>query len=498
MSRNVGSEVLRVLETNPENVAVIDGGRSVCRRELSDLVIRAAAHLVRMGVTEGDMVAVCAPRSTYHVALAIAVMAQGGVYVPLDDAVPAARNQTVVGRLSPRVLVASAGSQMLDAEAVACSFTALEECFVQPGDAFQMGDHDDEKRCYVIHTSGSSGIPKGVLVGHQALLNRLEGCQKIYQIGPGDRVLWHANTGFDFSLWEMFAPPLFGATIVIGSGEEDPESLSRDMNEAGVTVAHFVPRMLDRALPELRKVSTLRLIFSGGAILPASVVNRWVEARPDVPLFNQYGPTEACIDALTHRCETLPAKADVPIGSPNPGYRVLVVDDDLRPLGPDQVGELIIGGPGVSEGYVGRPDLTEQVFIEVDEDRYGACRFYRTGDRAFVDASGLFHFVGRKDRQVQVNGVRVELGEVEAALRGVGGVVEAHVLPVTRGYYVVGLEAFVVCKEDLNSHEIRRHLMAAVPFNLIPARMTMWPGEALPRTHKGEVDVSALRKGFSC
>ncbi|MDR1186397.1 MAG: amino acid adenylation domain-containing protein [Bifidobacteriaceae bacterium] len=495
MRRNVGTEILRTLDSDPEALAVVDDGHPVSRRELKDFVVRAAARLSGLGVAPGDMVVVCAPRSVLHVGLAIAVVAQGSTYVPLDDVAPSARNLRLVGRLKPSLLVAPPGSDMLDPASVPCPVVVLDECFAQQGESFQLTEHDGGDHCYVIHTSGSSGVPKGVLVGHGALLNRLEGCQETYPIGPGDRVLWHANVGFDFSLWEMFAPLLLGASIIIGSGEEDPESLARDMVAAGVTVVHFVPRMLDRALSEVVKVGTLRFVFSGGATLPTAVVNRWVADRPDVPLFNQYGPTEACIDALTHRCAALPDEIDVPIGSPNPGYTLLVVDDELRPLPPTSVGELIIGGVGVGEGYVGRPDLTEQVFVELDEDLYGAKRFYRTGDRAFTDEAGLFHFVGRLDRQVQVNGVRVELGEVEAALLGLDGVVEAHVLPIVQDEYVVGLEAFVVGEAGLKIHEIRRRLVGAVPISLIPGRMTMWPCGALPRTHKGEVDISALRKG---
>ncbi len=282
---------------------------------------------------------------------------------------------------------------------------------------------------YMIYTSGSTGRPKGVPNTHRSIVNRLRWMARTYGVGPDDRVLHKTPTGFDVSVWELFLPLITGARLVVTApgGHKDAAHLRDTIAGHGVTVAHFVPAMLDVFLAEddvERCVSLRRVVCSGEELAPHTA--RAFTARlPECALANLYGPTEAAVDVTSWECE---GELDaVPIGAPVDNTRLYVLDAELRPLPPGTPGELHIGGVQVSVGYHRRPGLTAARYVP---DPYGppGSRLYRTGDLARWRADGQLEHLGRIDQQVKIRGQRIEPGEIEAALRAEPGITAAAVI----------------------------------------------------------------------
>ncbi len=370
---------------------------------------------------------------------------------------------------------------------------------------------DGDALAYILYTSGSTGRPKGVGLSHRALVNRLLWAQAEYPLRPDDRVLQIAGCGFDFAVWETFAPLIAGARLVLArpGGQQDPAYLVATLRERGITIAHFIPSMLQLVLdePGLSACTGLRHLFSGGEALPAALRDRTLAVVPGAILWNQYGPTEATVDATFHRCggggrvddqgAGLPATAaaeccgvasdawTVPIGGPVANTQVHLLDGGLRPVPIGWPGEIHIGGTALARGYLGQADWTAERFVPDPFAGEPGGRLYRSGDQARRRADGAIEFVGRADRQVKVRGFRVELGEVEAALAALAGVCEAAVV-------APGGERLVACvvAEGATVGELRRALAQRLPAAMVPAAFVLLP--SLPRTPNGKVDRRAL------
>jgi amino acid adenylation domain-containing protein len=485
--------VLAGLAAAPDSIAVIDGTHLVTAAGLRDRAERWAAELAARGIGPGRRVGVLLDRSAAHIAVALAVIRSGAAYLPIDPRLPESRIRGLLAQSRPDLLVA-------DGRHPAAAGTTV----VTPDDLGTragprppvLGTSAPGDTAYVMHTSGTSGRPKGVVVPHRALVNRLLWGQNTYPLGRGDRVLWHASPGFDFALWEMFAPLAFGATVVVGDPNVsgDPESLAARIGRDAVTTVHFVPRMLELVIPLLspEDCAQLRYVFSGGATLTAAVRDAWLARFPWTRLYNQYGPTETCIDSTAFLCNGSEGTGEVPIGVPIRGTRVRIVDSSLKPVAVGEPGELLIGGTGLADGYLDAPELTAERFITDPLAQHTTPdRLYRTGDLVRAGEDGLLFHLGRVDRQIQINGVRAELGEIEQALLRYPGIVEAHVEPLSRGPHVVGTVAYVY-GAPLSASEVRVHAAAELPATLVPTRVVRLD-TPLPRSHKGEVDVQALR-----
>jgi len=346
----------------------------------------------------------------------------------------------------------------------------------------------------VIYTSGSTGQPKGVGVSHRAIANRLHWMQQAFPLGPQDRVLHKTPFSFDVSVWELFWPLLAGAGIVIADpgGQRAPRYLSGLVREQRVTVAHFVPSMLDAMLEEPgleTDLASLRRVICSGEALPAALAERFHRTLPNVELHNLYGPTETAVDVTWHRC--VPGEPLVPIGRPVANTRVEILDAGGERVLIGVAGELCVGGVQVARGYVGRPALTADRFVP---DRYGAAggRLYRTGDLARWLPDGEIEYLGRIDDQVKIHGFRIELGEIEAALTDEPGVRAAvaiarpdHLGSLRVVAYVLPEGPDGIAVDDL-SGRLRRRL----PEYMMPAAYVVL-GE-LPVTPNGKLDRGAL------
>jgi amino acid adenylation domain-containing protein/non-ribosomal peptide synthase protein (TIGR01720 family) len=334
---------------------------------------------------------------------------------------------------------------------------------------------------YVIYTSGSTGRPKGVLVTHRAIAHRLAWAERHYGFGPDDRVLQKTSASFDASVWEFFQPLIAGGVLVLAApgGDKDPEYLARVVREERITTVQFVPTMLRAFVEESHGSTTLRHVFAGGEPLPADLRDRVADVL-GVPLHNEYGPTEAAI-GVAHAAAERGADR-VLIGPPLPGSRLYVLDSALRPVAPGVPGELHIAGVQLARGYHGRPALTAERFVASPFGEPGE-RMYRTGDRVRWTADGQLEYLSRTDDQVKFRGFRVELGEVEAALRQHP---EVH-----RAVVVVHEDRLVAhVQPPADGQRLRTYLSEHLPAHLIPS--VFMPMTEVPLTPNGKVDRRAL------
>ncbi|WP_143545830.1 amino acid adenylation domain-containing protein, partial [Rhodococcus sp. 14-2470-1a] len=272
---------------------------------------------------------------------------------------------------------------------------------------------------YVLFTSGTTGRPKGVMISHQAIINRLTWMAEDYAIGPGDRILQKTPAVFDVSVWEFFLPAVIGATLVVAKdgGHKDPSYLAEVIDRHHITVLHFVPAMLAAfltATPDPDRLASVRRVFFSGEALPAANAAAADRLFTGADLHNLYGPTEAAVDvtAAPIHADALADVVTVPIGTPVANTTTHVLDTWLRPVPIGVTGELYLGGVQLADGYIGRTDLTASRFVATGSGQ----RLYRTGDLVRWNHAGELDYLGRSDDQVKIRGFRIELDEIRTVL----------------------------------------------------------------------------------
>ncbi|MDL2078365.1 amino acid adenylation domain-containing protein [Streptomyces sp. GXMU-J15] len=480
---------------HPEAVAVRYEGRSVGYDALNRRANRLAHLLREHGVGPNVVVGVAVERSVELVVCLLAVLKAGGAYTPLDLDLPAARLAAIAEDALPPVVLTHGPAQdrlppldcpVLDVDALTTELAAQPDH--DPGVTV-----DGEDLAYVIFTSGSTGRPKGVMNVHAALRNRLLWMQDTYRLDASDRVLQKTPFSFDVSVWEFFWPLMTGATLVVArpGGHRDSGYLARTIEDEAVTTVHFVPSMLQVFLTEpVEKCTSLRRVICSGEELTRDLHDRFL-ARSHADLHNLYGPTEAAIDVTSWHCR--PDDTDrrpVPIGRPIANTRLHVLDRRLRPVPIGVPGELHIGGRGLARGYLRRPDLTAERFI--DDPFVPGERLYRTGDLARYRADGALEFLGRLDHQIKLRGLRIELGEIEAVLTTHDKVREAVVVAREHGPGDTRLAAYVTPAGDSppEAADLAAHLRLRLPEYMVPATFTTLM--RLPLTPSGKTDRKAL------
>nr|WP_269440685.1 amino acid adenylation domain-containing protein [Micromonospora tarapacensis] len=431
------------------------------------------------------------------VAALLGIWLAGGAYVPLDPLAPARRRREVVAHSGARIVLTDATGGYPDAAAadlppgtLRCDVGRL----VGAGDATPLPVRVTGPRqaAYMIFTSGSTGAPKGVVVEHEALANRVHWGVRALKLGPDDRVLQKTPLTFDAAGWEIFAPLLCGAAVTFGrpGAGRDAGELVRSVREQQATVVQLVPTLL-RLLtvePELDRCHSLRLICCAGEPLHAELCQR-VRERLDVEILNTYGPTECAIDALAGPFDPAQRHGPVPIGRPIDNLRHLLLPPAAGVTEDESARELYLCGTGVGRGYHGDAAQTAERFLP-DPDGPPGARMYRTGDLVRVRPDGALEFVGRVDDQVKINGVRVEPGEVEAVLETHPDVIEAAVRAVTDPHGTRRLAAWVVTSRDDAVDEFLGHLRDRLPPSAVPAYLSRLA--TLPRTTSGKTDRARL------
>ena len=465
------------------------------RLTLADLNARAnrlARFLVRLGVGPEVPVGVCLDRSVDLLVSLLAVLKAGGAYVPLDPAWPRPRlafmlDDALGGCATGIVLTRTSLLERLPASSARAVCLDAELHAVERESAFNLpGGATADNLAYILYTSGSTGMPKGVQVTHRSLVGFLASMAGRPGFRPGERLLAVTSLSFDIAGLELYLPLLAGGEVVLAGQDEasDGVRLLAALEEGGADVLQATPSTWQLLLEAGWQGSAGLRALCGGEALPTSLAERILARASEV--WNLYGPTETTVWSAVGRVQG----GRVTLGRPVADTGLFLLDPELRPVPVGVPGELYIGGAGVARGYRGRPDLTAERFVPHPFGAVGA-RLYRTGDLARFRPDGEIEFLGRVDHQVKVRGFRIELGEVEATLARHPAVRQA-VVAVRHVAGEPNLSAWVVPQEGASTEagELRAFVAGRLPAYMVPAAFVVL--EALPLTPNGKVDRKAL------
>jgi amino acid adenylation domain-containing protein len=492
---DIETPVYRHIETvaaaKPAAAAVVCGAEQLSYAQLNAAANRLARTLRAHGARTGVPVAVCLSRGPSAVTAMLAAAKAGGVYVPLDPAYPDDALRLRLDQVRPPIVVTDVPERL----AALCPGTPFLLPATADGDASDLdGTPGPDDIAYTIFTSGSTGMPKGVTAHHRGLANVVYSKIVLFDVRPDSRVLQFVSFGFGVSITDVNMTLAAGATLVMRGPEPMSGADLVDQVNAHAVTNLVLPASVLAAVPvpagqdAAAVMPTVRAIAVGGEACSSGLVDRWAPGRHFV---NAYGPTEACVASAVGRPA---AGGGVPaVGRPIPGARVYLLDDDRRLVPPGVAGELYVGGVGVTPGYLGRPDLTAERFVSDPFAAEPGCRMYRTGDRGRFTADGSIVILGRVDDQVNLRGVRIELGEVDAALAAHPAVAEAA--SQVQAHPIAGdqLVAFLVPapgSEPPDVTAMRLHVAARLPEHSVPAVFT-WVA-ALPRTPTGKLDRRSM------
>ncbi|MBO1334091.1 non-ribosomal peptide synthetase [Streptomyces sp. VRA16 Mangrove soil] len=478
--------VARQVALTPDRPAVAAAGSQLTYAELDARADALAHRLVTRGAAPDQPVGVLLPRGVDLVVALLAVWRAGACYLPLDPGHPQARLAGLVERTGLGLVVTDTARHDL---VTAAGAKPVHTDDLAPAGTFERVAVAPHGAAYVMHTSGSTGHPKGVVVDHAGLANRVRWAVGELALTAADRVLQKTPVTFDAAGWEIFAPLIVGGTVVLApdGAEREPAALLKAVADEGVSVLQVVPSVLHELLEVdgWERCGALRALCCAGEPLHAEQVRRALALAPgELAVWNTYGPTECSIDITAHRFDPAQQTGPVPIGRPITGMRVLVLDADGRPA---DEGELFAGGPGVARGYLGRADLTAERFVPDPSGPAGA-RLYRTGDRVRVRADGSLEYLGRIDRQVKVNGVRMEPGEIEYALESHPAIAGAAVVAVATPAGGTALAAYV--RAAAVPDGLREYLGERLPATHVPS--VLIAVERFPTTPNGKLDHAAL------
>ncbi|MFF4339990.1 amino acid adenylation domain-containing protein [Kitasatospora sp. NPDC001540] len=500
--------LLRQATATPDAVALRDGERAFTYRELIAGARRAEAAVRAVGALPRTPVGLYGARSAELLAGMLGILLADCAYLPLDPALPAPRLHAMLHGAGATAVLATPDAPVVDTDLPTTRLTPLDSPqppseqrefapatpSAPPAPLAPPTPPAPADPAYVLHTSGSTGEPKAVSVPHRALLARVRWMGAAYGLGPGERVLQFASPGFDTHVEEVFPALTHGAEVVLlpVPPAELPDWLGspqgRTLTVLDLPTAYW--QELVAAGAAVPWPPALRTVVLGGDQVASAAVAAWRARFGDrVELWNTYGPTEAAVIATACRLGPADATARPDIGRPIAATVAHLLDDGGRPVPPGVPGELWLGGDGLADGYLGRPDLTAERFAA---DPFTGGRMYRTGDLARLRPDGSLEFLGRRDRQLKVRGHRVEPAEVEAALLGQPGVAQAVVdLHDEAGRQL--LTAWLVPTDPErppHGEELRRRLRAVLPAHLVPD--VCLPLERLPLTVRGKLDRAAL------
>jgi non-ribosomal peptide synthetase-like protein len=480
---------VRMLAGDPESSRRTD----LTYVELRDRALRLAHRLRAMGIGKGARVVICLPRSLDQYMAVLGVLWAGAAYVPVDWGYPQDRID-YIAEDSGAALVITHGER---AGAMPVATLALDDAIGEvaaeaalPLTRADTGADPDDL-AYIIYTSGTTGRPKGVMIRHRNAAHLVRSESAFLALDTEDKVFGGFSLAFDMSVETMWCSWFVGAEVLVATEAltKGGPDIATTLRDHGVSIWHVVPSLL--ALVEI-DWPALRLLNLGGEACPPELVGRW--ARAGRRVLNTYGPTETTVTATW--TEVQPGRK-VTIGRPLPGYTAWIVDERLMPVAPGAEGELVIGGPGVGAGYVGRPDLTAEKFTVTPFDGPSGAPevIYRSGDLVRIDAAGEIDFIGRIDTQVKIRGFRVELAEIEAVVAEDAAVAQSVVHLFTDADGAELLAAFVVPRAGatIALDRIRDTVRQRLPNYMRPAAYEVL--DALPTLPaSGKVDRKALRR----
>ncbi len=506
--RPVHASVEDHASSSPDDEAVTCGDRTLDYATLNAGANRLAHWLRGQGVGADALVGLFVQRSVWAIEAVLGIMKSGGAYVPVDVAYPQERVAEMLADARPALILTDAASRAA-LEAALAGMDAPPPVFEIDGDRAQWSGAPatnlslqdtgltSEHLSYVIYTSGSTGTPKGVMARHAGPTALMHALRESLELSAQTRVLQFASFGFDAFVLEWVMAFAAGGSLHLAEPGDWllGESLEALAGRRGITHMFLTPSLLS-SLPDTVRLTSLQTLICGGETVPPSLLRRWNHGRRFI---NGYGPTETTAISATYTVPTgLDALEDLPIGRPVTNDRIYILDAHLQPVPVGVSGELYIGGVGVARGYLRRPALTAERFI--DSPFVAGDRLYRTGDVGRWRADGLIDYQGRNDFQVKIRGYRIELGEIESKLAALPGVKEAVVLarediPGHKqlvAYYLrhETIDAGADAGTHADPERLRAQLQSLLPDYMVPTAFV--PLDAWPLTGNGKLDRKAL------
>ncbi|HEV2751589.1 MAG TPA: amino acid adenylation domain-containing protein [Gemmatimonadales bacterium] len=507
----------------PEAGALAFKGERLTYGALEQASNRLAHLLKEAECARGDRVCLLMPKSPAAIVALLAVLKADAMYVPLDPGSPAPRLAKMIDSCDNRWILASgsvgptlealfADPQFAGAHSVGWLDADPPHNGIEP--AFAIADvsaypttpppntNTPEDPAHILFTSGSTGMPKGVVITHANVRRFIDWAVPYFGTAPTDRISGHPPLHFDLSGFDMFGTFAAGAELYLVPPEANllPHQLAGLIRSAELTQWFSVPSVLNYMakfdVVKQNDFPSLRRVLWCGEVFPTPALVHWMRRLPHVTFTNLYGPTEATIASSYYTVPACPTSEDeqIPIGQACGGEELLVLDEALNPVPPGEAGDLYIGGAGLSPGYWRDAEKTRAAFVQAPGGKPGD-RIYRTGDLATVGTDGLVRFLGRADSQIKTRGYRVELGEIETALHALGMLRECAVLGVPSHDF----DGVAICcayvpalGTDVTPARLREALARVLPPYMLPSRW--WAFEELPKTGNGKIDRRKLKE----
>ncbi|KAG0004747.1 hypothetical protein BGZ80_005566, partial [Entomortierella chlamydospora] len=488
------------VKQSPDATAIVCEGQQMSYRELNARANSLAHRLIDLGVKPDSLVAICVDRSLAMIIGLLAILKAGGAYVPLDPMFASGRLQDILTDAAPSILLADESGISALGNSISKSIVVID-----PNESFETSIVDPQVSgltshhlAYVIYTSGSTGKPKGVMVEHAQVTRLFDSTAAWYKFSETDIWIMTHTFSFDVSVWEIWGALRHGSKLVIPSYRttQSPDDLYRMICDHGVTVLNMTPsafRPLIRSQAQLDLQDKLRYVILAGEALEPAILHLWYSTRSSdyTQIINMYGTTETTVHATFRIMRPEDHKLAIsPIGVRIPDLTFYVLDDRGNPVPLGAIGELCIGGAGVTRGYLNKPDLTSERFPLDPFNKTEGTRMYKTGDLVRYLPDGNLIYLGRNDYQVKIRGYRVELGETEACLLEHPAVREAVVLELDEGSNKRLVAYVVVDPVERLAHTLWTHVSAKLPEYMIPAAFVRM--DVFPLTTNGKLDRRAL------
>jgi amino acid adenylation domain-containing protein len=506
-------------ERRPESVAIVSNRQRLTYGELDDTAGRLARLLHGTGCRQGDRVGLLLPKSIPALTGMLASLKAGCVYVPMDTASPAARLAKIIEASDPNCILAIAGTAALLEGALAGNSARdrIRIGWMEPGKpagkvAFTWDDlaaadplapaaGEAGEAAHILFTSGSTGAPKGVVITHANVMAFITWAVRYFGTQAADRISCHPPLHFDLSTFDIWGTFLAGAELHLVPQEVSmlPHKMADFMRRSELTQWFSVPSALKYMaqfdVVRFNDFPTLKRLLWCGEALPTPTLMYWMERLPKVTFTNLYGPTETTIASSYYTVPRCPRdeKEEIPIGVGCDGEELVVLDEYLQPVPPQEIGDLYIRGVGLSPGYWRDAEKTASVFL--NHSRLG--RIYKTGDLAKTGDDGLIYLLGRADSQIKSRGYRIELGEIETALHALGTLRECAVVAVK----TEGFEGMEICcayvpapGAETTPSDLRQRLAQSLPSYMLPSQWMAF--DSLPLNANGKIDRPSLRQQF--
>ncbi len=466
--------------------------------ELEERATLLAKHLRNKNIGPNNVVAILMERSIEMVIALYGTLKAGAAYLPVDPTQPAQRLTYMLEESNAAQILIQQTHQSKLPESFHSKLFIIDEDWPTVNDDELQVEYAETHLAYVIYTSGSTGRPKGVMNEHIGICNRLMWMQDEYQLTTDDAILQKTPYTFDVSVWEFFWPLMTGAKLVIArpEGHLDTGYIAETIISEQISTLHFVPSMLTLFLenPRAKDCHTLKRVICSGEALSSAQEKRFFEVLPHAQLHNLYGPTEAAVDVTSWRCSNDRGLSTVPIGRPIANTQIHILDTNRNVVAPGITGEIYIGGLQVARGYINQPQLTAERFIEdtIETNTHSNMRLYQTGDLGRYAPDGVIEYLGRADFQVKLNGIRIELGELEVILLEQNSIKTAIAIVREDRPGDQRLIAYIVMEEGhtFEEGELRNKLEQHLPAYMLPQHFVIL--DTMPLTTNGKIDRKAL------